>query len=225
MKINWKIVKKPSFIVGAIVLFFVILWLMNRHASTSSSTTSGIVTAPTVDPNQLAADTQIQLAEISAGVANAQTAGQVAQINAAGNVQVALAQIAAATQNQQTQVSAALGSQQIAAQAATDQANIALQAHAIDATTAQNASNNQFQLDYAKETYDYGLQTQEVNASLQQTLAANQLQAYEFSGLVSTVQQFGNPARREALFPQLAQFASTAPATVSFNSNPVTSVG
>jgi len=205
MKMDWKTVKKPGFIIGAIVLFFVVLWFVNRSGGGSTGT---IQTSNGVDPNQLAAATQIQLAQIGAGVQVAAINADYAKSQDQGQVALALAQIQAASD-----------AQNIAAQRDIAEQTIALNAHQMDLQYQESVNSNATALAYEQNSYNYALQTNAQNIAFQENLSQQQLTAYEFAGIKDVIQQFGNPARRQAYVPALVQFAEGQPVNVATTTN------
>lgn len=206
MKMNWKVLKKPGFIIGAIVLFFIVLFFVNRSGGGSSASTTTNATGPSeaLQAAALQAGTQTQLAQIAAGVQMAAIQADYAKSQDANTTGLAVAQL-------QAQVS----TNQLAAEKAISEQTIAAQVHGMDLQYQTQVANNGFALDYAKQAYDYSLATTAMNVNLQENLAQQQTKAYEFSGFQSLIAQFGNPARREALIPQLMQFAGNGNTTSS----------
>lgn len=183
MKVNWQFLKKPSVIIGGIVFFFVLLFLLNRSGSSASTTT--VTQGP--DPATVAANAQLAMAQLSAGVASQQIAVDYQKSQDANAANIALAQIAAGVQNNQT-----------AAAAAASNATVAAEVHGLDlqyqTAVANNAAavettklNNDFALNYAAQTFQYGIDTAEINSNLESTLAADQLKGQAISDIFGSI--------------------------------------
>jgi hypothetical protein len=206
MKIKWAILKSPKFIIGAIVLFFVVLFLMNR--SGSSSTTSSTTVSGT-DPNVLAAQTQLAIAQLGA---NVQTAGINAQEAASADTnqtQIALATIAAAVSNSQT-----------AAQEAIAQQTVAAQVHGLDLQYQTAVANNNAQIAAMQTQANYGIAMSAISANLQAQLSADQLKAFTTSTLANQIPTVSHKRGEQyAALSQLIQQNSGNPANTNVTIN------
>jgi hypothetical protein len=189
MKMHWQTLKSPKFLIGAVVLFFLVLWLVNR--SGSASTSSNTVTASGTDPNVLAANTQLALAGISAGQQNNAIAASLAAQQDQDQTAVALATIQAKLSDNANSSQAA-----IAALGITAQKEIAL-------------NSNELTFNTTKLAYDSANYSTAVNAGLQAHLADNQLQAFDLqtlAGHITDVRLHGG--QRLAVLTQLINSAS-----------------
>lgn len=187
MKINWAYLKKPSVLIGAVVLFFILLFLLNKGGGASAGTSGTTVVNSGPSDAQVAASTQLALAQLSAGVQNNALSIDYAKSQDANDTQLALAQVAAALQTQNLTVQQNIANETIAA-------NV----HGMDLQYQGLVNQNATALAQAQAQYNYGLASQAVNANLQQnlatisanttvTLSQQQLQAYEFGTLASTI--------------------------------------
>lgn len=179
MKFSVEYVKKNPVLFGGILLVFGVLFYLylNRGAAGSSSTT--VVSSGPTDA-QLAAQTQLGIAQIGA---NAQTAGYNAQIGLAaqqGANDFALAQLARDVDLAQIAADATTSAQSINAQL------VALHEQ-ITGQVQMNANNNSFQLDYAKTTYSAAQAQTDANIALQEKLSGDQLKAYQTGILFNSI--------------------------------------
>jgi hypothetical protein len=165
MKIHWQILKKPSVIIGAVILFFIVLFIMNRSGG-SAAQTQTVSTGP--DPATVAANSQLAMAQIAAGVQGQAFQIDYAKAQDADQTQIALATIAAASEAQTT-----AAQQVIAAQ------TLAIQQHGLDLQYQSNITNNQAQLDAMALQGNFGLASQELNNQL--TMHLSDLQANSFN--------------------------------------------
>lgn len=154
MKIHWQVIKKPSFIIGAIVLFFVLLFFLNRSGASANG--SAAVQGPSTDP----AAAQLAMAQIQAGVAGQGISADIAKAQDQDQTAIALATIAAASSAQQTAAQQAIAAQ-----------TIAVQAHGLDLQYQSNIVNNQAQIDAMAINANSVLAQTVVNANLQSHLA------------------------------------------------------
>jgi hypothetical protein len=192
MKINWKYLKNPKIIIGAVILFVIVLWMLNRGAS-SSTTGSSVVTNGPSDA-QIASQTQLAMAGISASVANNQTAASLQAIQEQGDIAIAMKTIDATTAAQTT-----------AAQEAIAAASIGAQTHAMDLSYATSLSNNQLSFSVAKMAYDNANYSTAVNAGLEAHMADVQLAGFEFGSIVSTLPSLGKYGKTILLNSPLTQ--------------------
>lgn len=207
MKINWKFMKKPSVIIGAIVLFFILLFLLNRGGSSSSSGQTVVNTGPS--DAQVNAQTQLAMAQISAGLQGSAIQLDYAKSQNANETGLALAQIAAAVQGQQTAAQEAIAAQTVAAQV-----------HGLDLQYQTGVQNNQFALNYANAQFGYGLASQAITANTQLEMSRDQLLAYKMqtdAGLVTSLA--GRNKYSSIALP--AYFAASANITNQINSTSV----
>lgn len=167
MKMHWAILKQPKFLIGAVVLFFVVLFLVNRSGGSSTKSTS--TTVQGADPNTLAANTQLALAGIAASVENNRTSAAIAAGQDQNQTAIALATIQANENATTTAASAA-----IAALGINVQRDIAI-------------NNNELTFNTTKMAYDNANYSIAVNADLQGHLADNQLQAFDLQTLASHI--------------------------------------
>lgn len=203
MKMNWKVLKEPKFIIGGIVLFFVVLYMLNKSGSTSS----GTVTAAPAPP----VDNTIPLAQISASVANNQTAAALQAIQNQDATQIALATVGANSSDYQANLAATIAAAGITEQgyeanlaAQISQAGIAAQSHAADLQyetnlATINATVNIAQIGAAVSTYAIGQ-----NTALQTALAADQVQAMKTSEIIGVLPQLGQYGKYALLNSNIA---------------------
>jgi hypothetical protein len=206
MKINWAYLKKPSVLIGAVILFFILLFMLNKGGGSGASSGQTVVNSGPTDA-QVAAQTQLAMAQIGAGVQSAALQIDYAKSQDQNATALAVAQIQGTLQGQSLQVQREIAAQTVAAQV-----------HGLDLQYQTAVANNSFALDYAQQQFTYGLTSQAINAGLQQnlaTLSANtqlqmsqdQLEAYKFGTLTSAIGNlkksdqddtleriFGNPA-------------------------------
>lgn len=168
MKLKLAILKKPVYLIGGIVLFFLVLWLLNRSGSSSSSGTM-VATTPQADPNVIAAGAAIQQAQIAAGVQVAGINASLAQNQTDADTALKLAAIQATTANSTLEAQTTI---------ATD--TLSLQGHTID-------SNNQLAFNTAKLAYDNANYSTAVNAALTAHLSDNQTAAFNLQSELSHV--------------------------------------
>jgi hypothetical protein len=174
MKVNWAYLKKPSVIIGAVVLFFILLFLLNRNGGSASSGQTVVNTGPT--DAQAAAQTQLALAQISAGLQGQAIQLDYAKSQDANDTQLALATIAAAAQNQSLAVQQEIANRTIDAQT-----------HGLDLQYQTAVANNNFALDYAQQQFAYGIASQSITANTQMQMSADQLRALQMSTNASIV--------------------------------------
>jgi hypothetical protein len=172
MKVNWSYLKKPSVIIGAIVLFFVILFLMNRSAS--SATTTAVSTGPS--DAQVAAQTQLAMAQIGAGVQGQSFQVDYAKAQDANQTSIALATIAAASDAANTAAQQAIASQTVAAQV-----------HGLDLQYQTSIANNNAQIAAMQVQANYGLASAAINANTTIQLSADQLKAYGYGAITQAI--------------------------------------
>jgi len=190
MKINWKYLKNPKIIIGAVILFLVVLWMLNRGAGASPSG-SNVVTNSGPTDAQVAAQTQLAMAGIAASVANNQTVAGLQAIQEQGDIAIALKTIDA---NTASQVTAA--QQYIAAM------GIAAQSHAADLSYAMGVSNNELAFNTAKMAYDSANYSTAVNAGLTAQLSHDQLVAYQ-TGTLANLASTLKPGQKDQAFAEL----------------------
>lgn len=169
MKINWAYIKKPSVLIGIVVLFFVLLFMLNRgaKAAPTSSTVAGS-TGPT--DAQVAAQTQLALAQLSAGVSTAALNEHFAEVQDNNTTGLAIAQIQAALTTNQTQAQRDIAAETIAA-------NV----HGMDLQFQGLVNQNATAVEMAHEQYTYGLASQAINANTTIELSKDQLAAYKYN--------------------------------------------
>jgi hypothetical protein len=165
MKIHWQFLKKPSVIIGAVILFFIILFMLNRGGSASNGTQ--VVNAGPSDA-AVAAQTQLAIAQMSSGLQGQAIQADYAKSRDSNDTQLALATIAAAVQGQTLAVQGAIAQQTVAAQV-----------HGLDLQYQTALAQNNFALNYAAEQFNYGLASSAINANLQAHMA--DLQASSFN--------------------------------------------
>lgn len=173
--------QKPWLFVAIVLIFGTIFWLLfNRGASASQS---GVVTAGKSDA-QIAAEAQLGMAQIQAGIAAGQTAAQLAAIQSQGDIAIALATM-----------ETAFKTQQLAVQRDIADAGIAAQIHAMDIAYQQSVNNNAFQLDYATLAFDAAIQQSQINAQIAtQSMLFSAISSLKSKDRDDTLERiFGNP--------------------------------
>jgi hypothetical protein len=173
MKIHWQILKKPSVIVGAVILFFIILFVLNRH---SGSAAQSQVVNQGPDPATVAANAQLAMAQLSAGVQGQAIQADYAKSQDTNSTQIALATIAAAANAQQTAAQEAIAAQTVAAQV-----------HGLDLQYQSNITNNQAQLDAMALQGNFGLASQALSSQLTSHLAELQANSFNLQSELSHV--------------------------------------
>lgn len=154
MKFNFSYLRKKPWLIFGLLVFGVIVFMMvNRKVDSGSS----VVTSGKSD-TQIAAEAQLAMAQIQAGIASGNTQAQLAAIQAQGDIAYALAQLDAGYKVQQLQVQREIA-----------QAGIAAQIHAMDISYQQSVNNNAFQLDYATLAFDASLGMAQINADVART--------------------------------------------------------
>lgn len=183
MKFSVEYVKQHPVMFGTIfVVFGLLVYLMlNKGAGAA---TQVVTTGPSeaLQAAQLQAGAAIQAKQIDAAVASQSAQANLAAITAQINGQETIANMQMQYQMAQLAASSALGSKQI------DASLLALQAQ-LDNNLELTNSNNSFMVDYAKVAADSAVQQVAINAALQQSLSADQLQAYKTGALLSAVSQ------------------------------------
>jgi len=189
MKVKWAYLKKPSVIIGAVILFFVLLFLLNRSGGSASSGTTTVTTGPS--DAQVASQTQLALAQISAGLQGQAIQVDYAKARDANDTQVALATMAAALQGQSLVVQHDIASQTIDAQV-----------HGLDLQYASAVAANTAQIQALQIQSNMVLASSAINANLQAQLSKDQLTAYGYNvagGAISSA----NKGDRDQLTAQL----------------------
>jgi hypothetical protein len=125
---------------------------------------------------QVAASTQLAMAQMSAGLQGQAIQLDYAKSQNSNDTQLALATIGAALQQQQTAAETAIAAQTVAAQV-----------HGLDLQYQTAVASNAAQIQAMKDQYNYGLASLAVNANLQEVLSANQLKAFGYSSAVSAI--------------------------------------
>lgn len=199
MKVNWAYLKKPSVIIGAVILFFILLFLMNRSGSGASSQT--VVSSGPTDA-QVAQQTQLAMAQMSAGLQGQAIAIDYAKSQDANATGLAIAQIQATLSGQSLQVQQDIATQTVAAQV-----------HGLDLQYATGLAQNSFALDYAQQQFSYGIASQAITANEQMKMSEDQLAAFKFSTLASIIPTLKSGKRDNAF--SLLTTASYNPTTVS----------
>lgn len=198
--------QRKTLLYGGGIVVLIIFVLLLRHGGSAATAAPVSGTGPT--DAQVNASTQLQLASISAATSAAQTNAQLAaqhdQLQEALaekgiDAQVALAGIAADSNNTALQVQASTAQTQYLADL---QASVAK--WTLDAQTAQTASNNAFQLDYAKAanssaealaTIQAGVINNQIMASRDTTIATLQATAAQTASYINgqvAIQQSGD---------------------------------
>jgi phage gp37-like protein len=167
MKVKWAYLKKPSVIIGAVILFFILLFMLNKGSGSGSSSGQTVVNQGPSDA-QVASSTQLALAQISAGLQ-----GQAIQVDYAKSqdnnaTALAVAQMQAVLQGQSLVVQRDIASQTVAAQT-----------HGLDLQYMGLVNQNQTAINLAHEQYSYGLASQAINANTTIQLSQDQLAAYQ----------------------------------------------
>lgn len=165
IKRNW-----VMFLVIAIV-FGALIWLFMARGSGGG----GVVTqvnSTAADPVAAAAQTQIALANIQAGMATNQANAELAALGIQADTQLQLGMLEAQLRQQETAASERLGAMAVSAQLESMDMQLS------NALAMQEA-NNQFQVDFASQAYDAAIAQTAINAQLQQNLSAQQLEAYK----------------------------------------------
>jgi hypothetical protein len=190
---NVTYVKQHPVMFGAIFLVFgLFLWmLLNRGASSASATGTTVVT-PGPSDAMVAANTQLQLAQIEG-----QTNLGMAQLSLAANAQN--------NDTQESLAAMALQAQFAQIQADHDLSNAQIEA-SLGALTLQLGNNlaithdnNQFMIDYAKNAQDSATAQLLIGANLQERLGAQQLKAFQTSAILSVVPTLKKGDRDNAL--------------------------
>lgn len=224
MKMNWKYIKNPKFLIGAFVLFFVVLWLVNRSGG---STASGVIQAnpaPTV-----AQDNTLALAQIQAAMSGNQIAAAFAANQDNNQTSIALATIAAAAHAGEISATANIAALGIAEQgheaelaAALSNVGIQAQVHAADLQYQTNIATITAAVNTAQMAYDSANYTAQLaynsanysiatNAALQTHLSDNQLTAYEFGTAASIIPSLKAGDRDNAYYAFIEGYAPNAP--------------
>jgi hypothetical protein len=214
MKINWAYLKKPSVIIGAVILFFVLLFMLNRGGAKAASQT--VVNQGPTDA-QVTAQTQLAIAQIGAGLQ-----GQALQLD------FAKSQDANATQLAEAQIAATLSGQSLQVQRDIATQTVAAQVHGLDLQYQTAVANNQFALNYAQQQYNYGIATTAINANLQAHIVDTSASLQEHLADVSAysanfqtvVNAFQNNHYAETV--ELSQMAQSIPTP---SNNNITTVG
>jgi beta-mannanase len=170
MKLNWAYLKKPSVIIGAIVLFFVVLFFLNRSGSTgaNSASTQTVTTGPS--DAQVAAQTQLAMAQISAGLQGQAIAVDFAKTQDQDQTQIALATVAAAANNQSLAVQQEIADRTVDAQT-----------HGLDLQYQTAVNQNATALAAEQSQLNEMLASQAITANTQIQLGNQQLQAFQTS--------------------------------------------
>lgn len=167
--------KKKALIYGGGFALLIVVFLVLRNGGGGSSATTTTVAGPT--DAQLSASTQITLAQLSGAQSAAQTNAQLAAATQQMQLQLAEKQIDAQVATLSITADANNQAQQIAAQDGQSRYLADLQASVakwtLDASVAQQANNNAFQLDYAKSAN----QSAEALATIQAGVLNNQILA------------------------------------------------
>ena len=214
MKINWAYLKKPSVLIGAVVLFFVLLFLLNRSGGASASGQTVVNSGPT--DAQITQETQMAMAQLSAGLQQQAIAVDYAKSQDTNATQLGLATIAAAANTQSLAVQQEIADRTVNAQV-----------HGLDLQYQGLVDQNATALAAAQAQYNYGLASQAINANVTTTLSqqqleayaissANQLEAFKFSTEASIIPTL-KAGKRDNAFALLATAAAN-PSSV----NPVT---
>lgn len=188
MKINWRYLKKPSVIIGAIVLFFILLFLLNRSASASTSGTTTVSTGPS--DAELAAQSQYAIAQLGASVQGQSIQAGLASQQDQDQTQIALATIAAAVSNAQTAAQQAIATQTVDAQV-----------HGLDLQYQTAIANNNAQIKAMQVAAGSTIAQAAINANLQAALSANQLAAFKAQSMAMAIGS-ANPGDRDQLTAQ-----------------------
>lgn len=146
--------RKPMLFVGIVLVFGILFWFMLNRGSAQTST---VITNGKSDA-QIAAETQLAMAGMSAQIQNNQVAAQLAAIGQQGDIAIALAKLDQVNKTNELQVQ-----REIAA------AGIAAQLHAMDIAYQQSVNNNAFQLDYATLAFDASIASQRISAQAMTT--------------------------------------------------------
>jgi hypothetical protein len=210
MRMNWKILKNPKFIVGGLVLFVVVLWMVNRSGGGGSTVVQAGNSAP--------ADNTLALAQIQAAMAGNQTAAAFAAIQDQDQTQIALATIAAAAHAGEISATANIAALGIAEQgheaelaAALSSVGIAAQSHAADLQYQTNVATITAAVQTAQMAYDSANYTVATNAALQVHLSDNQLQAYEFGTAASIIPSLKKGDRDNAFYAFMEGYSPNSP--------------
>lgn len=187
-------VKKHPVMFGAIVVVFGLLFwlLLNRGSGGGSAGGVSVVNSGPSDA-QVAAGTQLQLAQIGA---NSQVQmGQLSLAAAAAQIegQTTIAQMELAYKTQELAAQHDLGEQTIQASLG------ALQLQLNNQLQTTN-SNNQFMVDYAKVAADSATTQLMIGSALQRDLSAQQLEAFKYSTAASIIPTLKKGKRDNAFF-------------------------
>lgn len=144
--------QKPFLFIGIILVFGVFfVFYLNRNAGGSGST---VITSGKSDA-QIAAEASLAQAQLMAGIEQNRISAQLAAINAQGDIQLALAGLQAQLESKKIDVESTLGAAALQAQLV-----------ALNLQYQQSVNNNQFQLDYAKQSFDAALAQTKVAAGI-----------------------------------------------------------
>lgn len=176
-------VKQHPVMFGAIFLVFgLLLWMLfNKSAANDAANSSGttVVQAGPSDA-QIAAGVQLQEAQLAANTQIGLAQISLAANSANNDSQERLAALALQGHVTDVQAQYNLGEQQITASVQ----SLAMQLQNNLQTTD---SNNSFMLNYAKNAADAATAQLMVGADLQKSLSADQLEAFKFSSLASVI--------------------------------------
>jgi hypothetical protein len=203
MKVKWAYLKKPSVIIGAVVLFFILLFMLNRSGGSSAGAGSTEVVNSGPSDAQVASQTQLAMAQISAGLQGQAIQVDYAKAQDANATQLGLAQIAAAVNNQSLTVQQSIADRTIDAQS-----------HGMDLQYQGLVNQNATALAAAQAQYAYGLQSQAITANTQLELSDQQLKAYTLSTFANTIGTLKTKNRDEAYREMLGAYSG-----LSFNGN------
>jgi hypothetical protein len=192
VKFSVEYVKKNPIMFGTIfVVFGLLLWfMMNRGSSSAGATT--VVQGGGPSDAQLAAATQVQLAQISAGAQTSLADRQLSALSMQTESQEHLAALSLTHAMAELQVEERLGVLGV-------EASLAGMTAQLNAQTQMSADNNAFMIDYARVAQDAATANVMINASLQRDLAGISAEAYRTSSLLSIIPTLKKKNRDEAL--------------------------
>jgi hypothetical protein len=213
MKLNVKVLKNPKFIIGAIVLFVVVLWMLNRSGGSSATVSAS--------PAPGSTDHTVELAQLQAALGNAQLAAGLQATQDTNATQIALAEIAANAGKYNTDASAQIAALGISMQS--HEADLAAQISALGIGAQVHAADLQYQTNIATITaatnqaqmaYNYAAYALGTNAALESHIADNQLTAYEFGTIASL---HGNEQYRTIAYAEGVMPSAPVPKSNGFN--------
>lgn len=205
MKFSFQYVKQNPVMFGVIFIVFGLgIWLLINKGHSASSAGGGTVTTVQNGPTdaQIAAATSVQIAQINAAGATAQTQAQLAATQDQDATQVSIAALAANLQAAQS------ASAERVANNSTQAQLDALQAQ-LDNTAAINANNNATAFATAKLSTDAAVQVVQSNNQLTHDLSAMQATAFETQSFLAAIPSLKYASYAKYLIADAANIATT----------------